>query len=422
MGSLRSFLFGLSLLVLMGAGFSGSQPSTVSTTTPITGDGSAGSPLGMPAATGAVAGYVSTDTQTFGGTKTFSSLQCTGSMNVDGRFSVADVEGIAKIDFTAATGDGYFEGDLTANGGDFSLGSGVVFRNSTGDVRIDAATGKSLKYYVNNVLVFSVASNGDITIGSSQLYGMNSGLVKTNQIYGPTNTTQIKINSSLAAADAQADLLITSQNVRSAGKMLDINNNGGSSLFSVNYTGAVVAAGNITGAQLIATGGVYAGDGNVSANAANTQLTLGGKINSGSALSTVRIYNQNGTAAGDFLLKLFSDNAAATLVSSIDRDGLGTFNAGVKVSSGSTAMTYSLTATSVIDFGSLTATCADSAAIAVTSAAFGDQCSVGMSAAPAAGATVSCYVSSAGNVMVRACAPGAVIDLASMTYTVRVIR
>jgi hypothetical protein len=130
-----------------------------------------------------------------------------------------------------------FDGNL--NGGTLTFASGTTCADSSGNIVCSVASGKGFQLNVNGTKVLDFASNGDMTIGSSQLYGFNSGLVKTNQIYGPTSTTQIKINSALAAGNTQADFLITTQNTRTAGNLLDIQNPDATSHIQVPPTGGI---------------------------------------------------------------------------------------------------------------------------------------------------------------------------------------
>lgn len=128
-----------------------------------------------------------------------------------------------------------FGGTVTV--GQLNVGSSAThIQDESGNLVHDVASGKGMWLEVDGTKIFSIASNGDISIGASQLYGMASGTIVTNQLYGPTNNTQIKINSALASADPQADFLITTQNDRSAGNLLDVQDNG-TSRFRVAHDG-----------------------------------------------------------------------------------------------------------------------------------------------------------------------------------------
>lgn len=400
-------------------------------------------------ATTSTSGCVSATTQTFSGAKTFD---------------------------TAAT----FSAGLTiptAQNLNLNAGGTTKLSDASGDLRIDLATGKVARVYVNGVSKFKIDDSGDI-YPRDGAYSYSGANLQTNQIYGPTNTTQIKFNSALAAGNSQADVLITSQNVRTAGTLFNIDNNGGSSLFNVDYTGLATANMGVTiptakalnlnvGATtkiadssgdlqittankrvyFSGTGGatrtyidndgsfvmndgtmyvrgatyghvyfssdVYGGTiaynmgASPTDSASNTAFSFNGRISGGSTMTAADIAH-------------FRNNTA--IKATVRYDGLGTFYGGVAVSNGSDAMTYSKTGSAVIDFGSLTATCEDSAAITVTSAAFGDTCQWGTSTEPTEAANYSCYVSSAGNVKVKACAPGAGVNPASRTFYVRTTR
>jgi hypothetical protein len=93
----------------------------------------------------------------------------------------------------------------------------------------------------------------------------------------------------------------------------------------------------------------------------------------------------------------------------------------VGTSTEANAVTKSFSASSTIDFASVTTTCVDSSGITVTGAVAGDACFVGTPAAATANLSFTCYVSAADTVKVRACAAGTAADAASATYYVRVV-
>lgn len=92
-------------------------------------------------------------------------------------------------------------------------------------------------------------------------------------------------------------------------------------------------------------------------------------------------------------------------------------------------VTKILANTAIYDFGGLSTVelgtpCADSDAITVTGAGFGDTCSMGLDQVISDYASLSCFVSAANAVKVRACAfqtDGGEVDLPDASYTVRVI-
>lgn len=79
-------------------------------------------------------------------------------------------------------------------------------------------------------------------------------------------------------------------------------------------------------------------------------------------------------------------------------------------------------ASASIDFGSVTITCEDSAAITVTGAQVGDPCFVGIDSATvnAANSSFTCYAL-ANQVKVRHCSHGSASNPAEAVYRVRVI-
>ncbi len=89
------------------------------------------------------------------------------------------------------------------------------------------------------------------------------------------------------------------------------------------------------------------------------------------------------------------------------------------------AVTRMLAGSESMNFGEVTITCADSTGHTVTGAQIGDPCFVGVPAdATDAGyvnVTLSCYVSAANTVKVRACAAGTAVNLSPLTYTTRII-
>lgn len=89
-------------------------------------------------------------------------------------------------------------------------------------------------------------------------------------------------------------------------------------------------------------------------------------------------------------------------------------------------VTRMLSASSTIDFASVTITCEDSAGITVTGAQTGDACFVGAPTTISGAGTglhssFTCYVSAADTVKVRHCAAGTADNPASATFYVRVI-
>lgn len=85
-------------------------------------------------------------------------------------------------------------------------------------------------------------------------------------------------------------------------------------------------------------------------------------------------------------------------------------------------ITTSYNGTQTVDIVSIAAnTCVDQASITVTGAAANDECMVGAPTVPTLGLTLSCYVSAANTVLIRACAQNgaAAVDPASLIYYVR---
>lgn len=115
-------------------------------------------------------------------------------------------------------------------------------------------------------------------------------------------------------------------------------------------------------------------------------------------------------------IDMVADNFAANAIANAALQAALAITTSLTVASG-TALTKMLSATAVLDFGSINAAASADLTIAVTGAATGNAVHLGLPAAPAAGIVWNAFVSAADTVTVRATnITAAPVDPASATY------
>jgi hypothetical protein len=382
----------------------------------------------LPDASATTRGVVTTGTQTFAGSKTFSSAPTflsltTGSVS-DSLLTITNGL-VRKISST---------GNFWALGGN-TVGSSKNFGT------VDAF---DLPFITANTERMRLSSAGSLGLGASTFDGtapekllISAGATSSYNLLvakGSRNGyLQFNIQNQSSQGQASTDIVVTADNGTSKSSNyvnLGINgsnyNNGSGSLLGTANTVYLYSAAQdfVIGNSAASKNLIFFTGGSATSNEA-MRINGSGDVGVGISSPTARLHLPAGTATANTApLKLTSGTNLTTPENgAVEYDGTNYF-----VTQGTTRFTLAktLTAAAALDFPSTGGTSASTLTISVPGAVDGDPVSLGVpnAAASIGGANFSAYVSSAGVVTIKLYNSNVVtaVDPASGTYRVSVLR